>query len=99
MNFTPCNRWILVERAPQSQQEDSLIELPEGVFGTKEAVHEKVKILAVASNVRPPIGEGQHAIVLSHMIEQVDFEDQTIYLVLENHILGLLSDTEGETNT
>ena len=98
MNFTPCNRYILVERAASPSKKESLIELPEGVFGTSEAIHERVKILAVATSVRPPVAAGREAIVLSHMIEQVSFGDETVYLVLENHILGLLSDTDGENN-
>ena len=96
MKFSPCNRYLLVERNQQPNRKESLIELPEGSFGTSETIHEKVKILAVAPGVRPPISEGCDAIVLSHMIEQVDFGDETVYLVLENHILGLVSDKTGE---
>jgi len=98
MNFTPCNRYILIERNQQPKKTESLIELPEGSFGTSETIHERVNILAVAPGVRPPIAANKEAIVLSHMIEQVDFGDETVYLVLENHILGLLSDTDGENN-
>jgi hypothetical protein len=98
MKFSPCNRYLLIERNQQPNKTESLIELPEGAFGTSSAIHERVKILAVSPGVRPPIAEGKDAIVLSHMIEQVDFGDETVYLVLENHILGLLSDTDGENN-
>jgi hypothetical protein len=29
-------------------------------------------------------------VVLSHMIEEVDFGDGPVYLVLENHVLGIV---------
>jgi hypothetical protein len=46
----------------------------------------------VAPGVRPPIAASQHAIVLSHMIEEVSIDEETIYLVLENHILGIVTE-------
>ena len=94
MTFTPCNRYILIERESKTPGSTPLIELPEGSFTSDLQHHEKVFIKAVASSVRPPISPQQHAIVLSHMIEEVEFGDQTVYLVLENHILGIVSEKE-----
>ena len=66
MSFTPCNRYLLVDRL--ESEED----------------------VAISSEVRPPLAAGKHVVVLSHMIEEVDFGEGSIYLVLENHVLGVV---------
>lgn len=92
--FKPCNKYILIERTTKTEKEESLIALPEGVF-KPENTHEQVKILAVSGDVRPPISPGKEAIVLTHMIEEVNVNNTTHYIVLANHVLGI---TGGETN-
>ena len=90
--FKPCNRYLLVERLEQEDsQVESLIALPEGSFRSENR-YEKVRITSVAPAVRPPIAEGKYAVVLSHMIEEVDFGSGPNYLVLENHVLGILEE-------
>lgn len=84
--FIPCNRYVLIERGVQNKRQ-SLIELPEGAF--PDETHERVVITGVSSNVRPPISPGNQAVVLSHMIEEVEFEGEKLNLILENHILGI----------
>jgi len=91
MTFQPCNRYILIERNIRPASPKSLIELPEGSFDSSEPHHEKVYIKAVSPGVRPPISAGQHAVVLTHMIEEVSIDGETTYLVLENHILGIVN--------
>ncbi len=86
--FTPCNRYLLVDRG-RREENRSLIELPEGTFDT-EVRYEKVTIRAISSEVRPPLKVGNEVVVLSHMVEEVDFGDETVYLVLENHVLGIV---------
>lgn len=86
--FKPCNRYLMIERE-KTQENENLITLPEGVF-KPESVHEKVKILAISSDVRPPLATDQEAVVLSQMIETVEFDNRTIYLVLENYVLGII---------
>ena len=60
--FQPCNRYVLIERAPRTSAAP-LIELPEG-FKPQEARHEMVTIKAVACDTKPPLGQGDHAVVL-----------------------------------
>ncbi len=86
--FKPCNKYVLIQRNTKPRTEESIIALPEGVFKAENA-HEKVKVLAVAGDVRPPISPGKEAIVLTHMIEEVDVGDGTYYIVLANHVLGI----------
>lgn len=86
--FQPCNKYILIER-PQLKKEktESLIELPDD-FKPKNRVHELVEIISISPGVKPPLAPGQQAVVLSHMIEEVDFGEEVVYLVLENNVLG-----------
>ena len=88
MSFTPCNRYLLVDREP-SQEEETLIALPEGTFRTENR-YERVRIEGISSEVRPPLAIGKSVVVLSHMIEEVDFGNGPVYLVLENHVLGIV---------
>jgi hypothetical protein len=89
MKFEPCNRYLLIEKS-SAAKEESLIALPDN-FKTKEK-YERVKILLIASDVRPPISPGQQVVVLAHMIEEVDFGEGKVYLVLENHVVGVLKE-------
>jgi len=88
MSFEPCNRYLLIERS--TTKEESLIALPDD-FKTEEK-YEKVRILSISSDVRPPIAPGHQVVVLSHMIEEVDFGEGKVYLVLENHVVGILKE-------
>ena len=88
--FKPCNRYLLVGRLDEeSNQPESLIALPEGTFQT-ESRFERVSIEGISSEVRPPLAVGKDVVVLSHMIEEVDFGNGPVYLVLENHVLGIV---------
>ena len=89
MKFQPCNRYILIDRIMQSNETESLIELPEG-FTPRTSTHELVRIMAVSCGTKPPLAQGDKAIVLSHMIEEVDFGEEKVYLVLENHVVGIV---------
>jgi hypothetical protein len=88
MSFTPCNRYLLVNKE-QVQEEETLIALPEGTFRAENR-YERVVIEGISSEVRPPLAVGKAVVVLSHMIEEVDFGDGPVYLVLENHVLGIV---------
>ena len=88
--FQPCNKYILIERFdPAEPETESLIALPDG-FDQHKRPHELVLIKSVARGVHPPLASGQKAVVLSHMIEEVDFGSGPVYLVLENHVLGIV---------
>tara|TARA_Y100001938_G_scaffold146661_2_gene225994 strand:- start:387 stop:659 length:273 start_codon:yes stop_codon:yes gene_type:complete len=89
MSFTPCNRYLLVQRQPAQEKEQTLIALPEGTFRAENR-YERVLIEGISSEVRPPLAAGKAVVVLSHMIEEVDFGDGPVYLVLENHVLGIV---------
>jgi len=88
MKFEPRNRYLLIERTPR--ESNSFIALPDDY--QKVEKYEKVRIISISPDVKPPIGPGQQVVVLSHMIEEVDFGEGSVYLVLENHIVGILKE-------
>ena len=89
MIFEPCNRYLLIERGVKPEEE-SLIALPDN-FQKKEK-HERVKVLAASSDVRSYFHAVSEIVVLAHMIEEVDFGEGKVYLVLENHVVGVLKE-------
>lgn len=91
--FQPCNKYILIDRNLRKDNSESLIALPEGVF-KNESEYEKVRILSVANEVKPPISQGQEIVVVSRMIEEVEFDGETVYLVLENYVLGIVGESK-----
>lgn len=92
--FQPCNKYILIERTKlEKTEQESLIQLPDD-FKPKVMAHELVKIVAVAPGVKPPLASGQRAVVLSHMIEEVDFGEGLVYLILENGVCGTVPGDE-----
>ena len=91
MKFQPCNRYILIERLAQPTRPESRIELPED-FRQPSSTLELVRIKAVSCGTKPPLSQGDKAVVLSHMIEEVDFGEGKVYLVLENHIVGIVKE-------
>jgi len=91
MKFQPCNRYILIERQQAAPESESLIELPEG-FKPEATTHELVRIKSVSCGTKPPLSQGDKAVVLSHMIEEIDFGEGKVYLVLENHVVGIVKE-------
>jgi len=88
--FQPCNKYILIERiVPDELEVESLIALPDD-YRSPRATHELVRIKSISCGVKPPLAADQKAVVLSHMIEEVDFGEGKVYLVLENNVLGIV---------
>jgi hypothetical protein len=97
MTFIPCNRYLLIERKSRISDRQSLIELPEGSFNAlPENRYERVHIKGISSDIRPPMAVGHDIVVLGHMIEEVAFGNETVYLVLENHVLGIVGGAHNE---
>jgi len=91
MKFQPCNRYILIDREELGLADTSLIELPDD-YKPPSATHELVKIKAVSCGTKPPLAQGDKAVVLSHMIEEIDFGEGKVYLILENHVVGIVKE-------
>ena len=93
-NFTPVNRYLHIQ-VPNSEppQTDSGIVLPESFKPTEER-YIVVCVMGWATDVRfrEILQKNCKAIVDKSMIEEINVKNQTINLVLDNYIVGILSE-------
>ena len=90
MMLEPRNRHLLVYvcEKPEPEQERAFL-LPEN-YDAPKSQYAAVSVLAVAPDVSQRVLAGETAIVERSMLNEVTFEGETFYLVLENYILGIV---------
>ena len=88
----PLNRMLLVEPLDNKVEEDqkSTFYLPEDVATSKE--FEIVSLLDAAKDSKfvDLLATAVELVVEGHMLRKVEVNNETFYLVLENHVLGIL---------
>ena len=92
MKFTPVNRYIEIEvREEKSSESQSGIVLPDDFKPTEEQ-HAIVKIKGWAEDVkfRNKLWVDHEIIVDRSMIEEIKLGDETVQVVLENYVVGIL---------
>ena len=92
MKFTPVNRYIHVEMAADKPNElESGIVLPED-FKPCEEHHAVVTIKGWAEDVKFKnlLWIDHELIVDRTMVEEVTLKDETVQVVLENYVIGIL---------
>ena len=92
MKFTPVNRYIEIEvREEKSSESQSGIVLPDDFKPTEEQ-HAIVKIKGWAEDVkfRNKLWIDHEIIVDRSMIEEIKLGDETVQVVLENYVVGIL---------
>jgi co-chaperonin GroES (HSP10) len=98
MNFTPFNRYILVEPIEEPEEEQNVsIVLPEN-YNKPASAYLRCKVLASSrdSKFSSLLSSGDHIIIERRMLCNVDITEKPVYLVLENYIYGRITD---ENNT
>ena len=92
----PFNRYLLVQKIEQKLDEAiTSILVPDNVSIRPE--FSLVELLAVAPDCEKFNGEvGQTIVVNSNMIEKVKLGNQEFDIVQENHVIGLILDSEDE---
>lgn len=90
--FIPINRYLLVESLKEEEVSKSPILLPESP--TKSlSPHSVVKLLAVSPDCEKFNGEIGHTLVVnSNMIENIKVGTDEYKVILENHVVGLISE-------
>lgn len=90
--FIPINRYLLVESPKEEEVSKSPILLPESP--TKSlSPHSVVKLLAVSPDCEKFNGEIGHTLVVnSNMIENIKVGTDEYKVILENHVVGLISE-------
>ncbi len=92
MKFTPVNRYIEIEmREEKPSESQSGIVLPDDFKPTEER-YAIVKIKGWAEDVkfRNKLWVDHEIIVDRSMIEEVKLDGETIQVVLENYVVGIL---------
>ena len=86
----PINRYLLIEHIKEEGNTKSTILLPEEV--ARRPDFSLVKLLAVAQDCEKFNGEvGQTLIANTNMIEEIKICDRVFNIIMESHIVGLVS--------
>jgi len=88
MNVIPVNNWVHVS-VEQEQQEDTMVLLPDDY----KRAESPYKVVRVASSCNG-YDEGDLVVVPTHTIQDIEVRGETIYLVLQNHIMALVREEE-----
>ena len=98
MKFTPKNRHLLVERVKRDDKnENTNILLPEDYKQPGE--YTLLKVLDSSLDCSLLVKKGEKVIVATHLVQDIEVGEykpsiavrQTYSIVLENHVLGVLS--------
>jgi len=92
MHFKPCNRHYLIQPEAAEQSGDSPSILIPDEYRPKVAFV-VAEVLAIADDCKivSSLQSGSKILCNNTMIEEVKIGKQTYYLLLENHVLGLIS--------
>jgi len=93
--FIPRNRYLKIQRQPSVEDtvEDLGLVLPTS-YEAPKSTHEVVYIVEISPDPKPSFYQGQRAVVVSQMIEDIEVEGEIVSVVLENYVIGVLSDTD-----
>ena len=94
MSLSPVNRYILIEpiQAETEEEEQPTVLLPKGYKMATAEPHTSAKVIKVSEDCQPRFRSlrGLTIIVDSSMIQEINFNNSTFYLILENYVLGAL---------
>ena len=92
MKISPRNRHIVVEKVEEKNKEERKtgILLPED-YKEKPKPYALVRIRDTAPDCTVSVGKGDVALVENSMIQKIEIQGETVYLVLENYIYGVIS--------
>ena len=91
MSLSPVNRHILIEPNKVEEEEQPAVLLPEGYKLATNEPYTLAKIIKVAEDCqqRFQTRAGLSILVDSSMVQEVNVNNSTFYLVLENYVLGV----------
>jgi len=93
MKIEPTNRHILIKPLEQKKQEnDSIIVLPDD-YKKPESPYKICEVISVSydSKFSNSLKSGDNIIVEQRMIQKIDVDKNEFYLVLENYVLGRIT--------
>ena len=86
MKITPVNNWIYIDLDKKEEKEDSLVLLPED-YKVSESVFKAVTVLCSSVDDFDP---SDRIIVPTHTIQDIQIDDQTLHMVLNNHVMAVV---------
>ena len=91
MFLDPRNRHLLVEPLPEKEENkpESGVLLPDS-YKPVENRYEAVRVVELAADCSINCDPGEVIIVEKSMINEMNFDGETFYLVLENYVMGVL---------
>ena len=86
----PFNRHVLIKPIEkQEQKEESLIVLPTD-YKKPESPHQVAEVLGLSEDCSIDLSVGDKIVFEKRMLNKIQFDDKTHYLVLENYVYGRL---------
>ena len=91
MNLKPFNRRLIIERIEMKDDKNTSAfyippEMEEEFAKRKE--FELVSIVNKANDVSLPVSINDKVVILSHMIEKIEINGETLLAVAENNVIG-----------
>ena len=87
MEFKPFNRYILIEVVEEEEQEAALVVLPTN-YKKPKAPYLTGKVIDKAIDSRLDVSKGDHIVFERRMLNILEIDNKTHYLVLENYVFG-----------
>lgn len=87
--FKPVNRHILIDLDQRTDEQKSLIVLPED-YQPEQQKHSVVRVLEKSDDVKFDLVVGSKIVVDSSMIEEIVINNTTYNIILENYVVGVL---------
>ena len=88
MRFIPVNRHFLVQKQ-ELEKEEHVVLVPTD-YKPRGEEYVRVKVLKTSANTNLSVLPGDELVVRQAFIEEISVEGKTFYLVLENHVMGVL---------
>jgi len=85
--FIPVNRYIAVELPAPKEDRSSDILLPED-YNPIQAKHVVGTVIEYSDDVRYTLHIGDKVIIDRSMIEEIEVENESYFIVLDNYIVG-----------
>ena len=86
----PLNRHILIDIDQRTDEQKSLIVLPED-YKPEQEKHSVVQVINKSEDVKLDLWTGSKIVVDSSMIEEIVVNNTTYNVILENYVVGVLT--------
>jgi co-chaperonin GroES (HSP10) len=94
MNFIPAHRHVLVQKRERAEEKkEPLVLVPDG-YEPKIDAYTRVRVIKTANNCTIPAVPGDELVIREAFIEELSLDGNTFYLVLENHVMGVIKNEE-----